>query len=34
MELEELYGVSVPDEEFIQAPSLERLAVMIQRLRG
>lgn len=33
MELEERYGVTVPDEEFIEATSLERLANMIQRLR-
>ena len=34
MELEDRYGVSVPDEEFIQAISLERLAAMIHGLKG
>lgn len=34
LELEERYGVSVPDEEFIEATSLERLAGMIHRLKG
>lgn len=34
LELEERYGVSVPDEEFIEATSLERLAAMIHRLKG
>jgi acyl carrier protein len=34
MTLEERYGISVPDEEFIEATSLERLAGMIQRLKG
>lgn len=33
MVLEERYGISVPDEEFIEATSLERLAGMIQRLK-
>ena len=33
MDLEERYGISVPDEEFIEATSLERLAAMIQRLK-
>jgi len=33
LELEERYGISVPDEEFIEATSLERLARMIQRLK-
>jgi acyl carrier protein len=33
MELEERYGISVPDEEFIEATSLERLAGMIKRLK-
>lgn len=32
--LEERYGVSVPDEEFIQATSLDRLVVMMWKLRG
>jgi acyl carrier protein len=32
--LEERYGVSVPDEQFIEATSLERLAGMMQRLKG
>jgi len=32
--LEERYGVSVPDEEFIEATTLERLAVMMEKLRG
>jgi acyl carrier protein len=32
--LEERYGVSVPDEEFIQATSLDRLAVMMWKLRS
>jgi acyl carrier protein len=34
MALEERYGVSVPDEEFIEATSLRSLAGMIQRLKG
>lgn len=34
MELEDRYQVSVPDEEFIQATSLQALAEMIQRLKG
>lgn len=34
MDLEERYGISVPDEEFIQATSLERLAAMVHRLKG
>lgn len=34
MTLEERYGVSVPDEEFIEATSLERLAGMMQGLKG
>jgi acyl carrier protein len=34
MILEERYGVRVPDEEFIEATSLERLAGMVQGLRG
>jgi acyl carrier protein len=33
LELEERYGIRVPDEEFIEATSLERLAGMIQRLK-
>ena len=32
--LEERYGVSVPDEDFIEATSLERLAVMMRGLKG
>ena len=32
MELEERYSVSVPDEEFVLATSLERLASMMQAL--
>jgi acyl carrier protein len=32
--LEERYGVNVPDEEFIEATSLERLAGMMQGLKG
>ncbi len=32
--LEERYGVSVPDEEFIQATSLDRLAEMMSKLKG
>jgi acyl carrier protein len=31
--LEERYGVSVPDEEFVQATSLERLAGMMRELK-
>jgi acyl carrier protein len=31
--LEERYGVSVPDEEFVQATSLERLAGMMRGLK-
>lgn len=34
MALEERYGVSVPDEEFIEATSLERLAEMMHGLEG
>ena len=34
MTLEERYGVRVPDEEFIEATSLERLAGMMRRLKG
>jgi acyl carrier protein len=34
MVLEERYGVRVPDEEFIEATSLDRLAVMMWKLRG
>ena len=34
MELEDRFQVSVPDEEFIQATSLQGLAEMIQRLKG
>ena len=32
--LEERYGVSVPDEEFIQATSLDRLTELMRKLRG
>jgi acyl carrier protein len=32
--LEERYEVSVPDEEFIEATSLDRLAVMMRKLKG
>jgi len=32
--LEERYGVNVPDEEFIEAKSLERLAGMMHGLNG
>ena len=32
--LEAHYGVRVPDEEFIEATSLQSLAVMIQKLKG
>lgn len=34
MELEGRYNIQVPDEEFIEATSLERLAGMVQRLKG
>ena len=34
MVLEERYGVRVPDEEFIEATSLERLTVMMAGLKG
>ena len=34
MVLEERYGVSVPDDEFIEATSLDRLAGMLQGLKG
>lgn len=34
MELEDRFQVSVPDEEFIQATSLQKLAELIQRLKG
>jgi acyl carrier protein len=34
MSLEERYEVSVPDEEFIEATSLERLATMMQALKS
>lgn len=34
MVLEERYGVRVPDEEFIEATSLERLTEMMQGLKG
>jgi acyl carrier protein len=34
MVLEERYGVSVPDEEFIECTSLERLAEMMQKLKS
>ena len=32
--LEERYDVKVPDEEFIEATSLERLTEMVQSLKG
>ena len=32
--LEDRYGVSVPDEEFIEATTLERLAGMMRGLKG
>jgi acyl carrier protein len=34
MALEERYGVRVPDEEFIEATSLERLAEMMRALKN
>jgi len=34
MALEERYGVRVPDEEFIEATSLERLAGMMHGLKS
>jgi len=34
MALEERYGVSVPDDEFIEATSLDRLAGMLTGLKG
>jgi acyl carrier protein len=34
MALEERYGVRVPDEEFIEATSLERLAEMMRGLKN
>jgi acyl carrier protein len=34
VELEERYQLSVPDEDFIQATSLQQLAEMIQRLKS
>jgi acyl carrier protein len=34
MTLEERYLVTVPDEEFIECTSLERLAEMMQRLKS
>jgi acyl carrier protein len=34
MALEERYGVSVPDEKFIEATSLDRLAVLIGELKN
>jgi acyl carrier protein len=34
MALEEHYGVRVPDEQFIEATSLERLAEMMQKLKN
>jgi acyl carrier protein len=34
MVLEERYGVSVPDDEFIEATSLDRLAGMLTGLKG
>ena len=34
MALEERYGVSVPDEQFVEATTLERLAGMMQGLKG
>jgi acyl carrier protein len=34
MVLEERYGVRVPDDEFIEATSLDRLAGMLQGLKG
>ena len=34
MALEERYGVRVPDEQFIEATSLERLAEMMQKLKN
>jgi acyl carrier protein len=34
MALEERYGVSVPDEQFIEATSLERLAGMMRGLKN
>ena len=34
MALEERYAVSVPDEQFVEATSLERLAGMMHGLKG
>jgi acyl carrier protein len=34
MALEDRYGVSVPDEEFIEATSLDRLDTMMRKLKG
>ena len=34
MALEERYGISVPDEEFIEATSLERLTGMMLKLQN
>jgi acyl carrier protein len=34
MTLEERYGVSVPDEEFIEATNLEKLALMVRNLKN
>jgi len=33
MALEERYGISIPDEEFIQAVSLEHLIALIRKLK-
>jgi acyl carrier protein len=34
MELEERFGVQVPDDLFVEAVSLEKLAVMMERIEG
>ena len=34
MELEERYHVSLPDDEFVEARSLESLSMLIHKLRG
>ncbi len=34
MALEDRYGLSIPDDEFVDATSLEKLSTLIERLRG
>lgn len=34
MALEDRYGISVPDDQFIEATTLDSLAALVQRLKG